>query len=156
MTKKERKRHEMYLEVARAISRQATCKRGHFGAVIVKDDIIIGTGFNGPARGVKHCKTCKRRECVSGEGYQLCPAVHAEHNAVLNAGGRRGCIGSTLYVDSHNRTPDEKYNSKSYIFACDTCARVMVNAGVEYIVFRIEDLIIVDHLPTLVAMGGIA
>jgi dCMP deaminase len=145
----------MYLEVARAISRQATCKRGHFGAVVVKDDIIIGTGFNGPARGVKHCRTCKRRDYRPSEGYHLCPAVHAEANAVINAGGRRACVGATLYIDSHNRTPDEKYNSKSYIFSCDTCARTMVNAGIEYVVYRIDDLIITDHLPTLVAIGGI-
>lgn len=155
MTDEERKKHEMYLDITEAISRGAKCNRGHFGAVIVKDDIIIGTGFNGPARGVEQCKTCKRRKYKSGEGYDLCPAVHAEVNAVINAGGRKGCMGATLYIDSHNRTPEEQYHSKSYIFSCDSCARVMVNAGIEFVVFRTNDQIIVDHLPTLVLIRGI-
>lgn len=155
MTESEREKHEMYLDVARSISYRAKCKRGHFGAVMVKDDIILGTGFNGPARGVPHCTVCARRAHRPSEGYDLCIAVHAEENAVINSGGRHRCIGATLYIDSHNRSPSEKYNSQSFILSCDRCSRIMLNAGVEYVVYRIDDFVIVDHLPTLVELGGI-
>jgi len=96
---------------------------------------------------------CARRAHRPTEGYDLCIAVHAEENAVINSGGRHRCIGADLYVDSHNRSPEEKYNSSSYIFTCNTCARTMINAGIEYVIYRIDEQIIVDHLPTLVDMG---
>jgi len=64
-------------------------------------------------------------------------------------------MGATMYIDSHNRTPDEKYNSSSYIFSCDWCGRVMINAGIEYVVYRIDDVVILDHLPTMVELGAL-
>jgi len=146
------KKHVFYLDIAEAISKHAGCLRGNFGAVIVKDDIIIGTGYNGPARKVKHCDPCRRAECKPGEGYTSCVAVHAEVNSIINAGGRKECMGATLYIDSHNRKFDQNivYHQGMGWFPCDNCARVIVNAGIEWVVIRKNGKPKPFHIPTLV------
>ena len=148
------KKHLFYLDVALAISKHAKCLRGNFGALIVKDDIIISTGYCGPARGVAHCKVCPRTERgdESGIGYSDCISVHAEINAIIFAGAKN-CKGATLYLDSHNRTLEDDYKGKTKLLACDACARTMVNAGVEWYVSRIGTEPDVKHLPTLVKTG---
>lgn len=154
MNAQERK-HVFYLDIALAISRHAQCLRGHFGAIIVKDDIIIGTGYNGPARGVEHCTTCLREGLDPGLGYDGCIAVHAEVNAIINAGGRRECVGATLYLDSHNRTLEEHYKDRFAFLACPACVRTMVNAGIEWLVYRVDGKPAVKHLRTMIKAGVI-
>jgi dCMP deaminase len=125
---------EFYLKIAKVISEYSKCLRSHFGVVIVKNDMIIGTGYNGPARGVPHCDPCKRAEFPSGQGYVKCNAVHAEANAILQSGGRSGCLGAVLYIGSHNRKFDgTKYNQGMGDFCCDNCARLIVNAGIDFV-----------------------
>ena len=96
--------------------------------------MVIGIGYNGPARGVAHCDPCLRAEYGHGEGYDKCIAVHAEANAIVQSGGRAGCLGATLYIDSHNKpfSGTTKYNQSMGDFACNNCARLIINAGIEW------------------------
>ena len=93
---------EYYLSIAAAVSKRSTCLRRQYGAVIIKNDEIISTGYNGAARGEPNC--CDTGECwceahniPHGEQYEKCVAVHAEQNAIISA-ARRDTIGSVLYL----------------------------------------------------------
>lgn len=125
-----------YLSVAETISRASKCLRGNWGTVIVKNDIVLGLGYNGPARGVKHCNPCRRDIYPPGKGYDKCIAAHSEVNALLQSGGRRECLGATLYLASHNRKYDGvgSYNKVIPYFPCDDCFRYVVNAGIKTVV----------------------
>jgi len=128
-------RDRFYLKLAEEISKQSKCLSGNFGTVLVRDDMVIGIGFNGPARGIRHCNPCRRAGSAPGQNYHLCPASHAEVNALLQAGGRERCLGSTLYLNSHNRKGIEyHYNSALGFFPCDQCFKYIINAGVETVV----------------------
>lgn len=128
-------RYEYYLAIAKEVSKASKCLRSHFGVIIVKNDMIIGTGYNGPARGVSHCDPCRRAEYLSGQGYDKCNAVHAEANGIIQAGGRQGCLGATLYINSHNKVYNGTiYNQGMGYFPCDNCARLIVNAGIEWVI----------------------
>src|SRR4030042_2254041 len=145
---------EYYLNLAKEASRASSCLRSHFGAVIVKNDMIIGVGYNGPARGVPHCNPCKREDDPPGVGYEKCNAVHAEVNAIVQAGGREGCLGATMYINSHNRRFNgTKYNVGMGDFPCNNGARLIINAGIDYVIQMelIEPGIY--HIPTLVKEG---
>lgn len=148
------KKHVFYLSIAEAVSKHSPCLKGNFGAVVVKDDIIVGTGYNGPARQVKHCEKCYRDGYASGEGYDKCVAVHAEVNAIVQSGGRQVCNGATMYVASHNRHFDDNisYHFNLGWFPCNNCARVIVNAGIEWVVVPGKEKTKprVFHIPTLV------
>ncbi len=91
-----------YMDMACAVSKGSTCLRAQCGAVIVKDDRIISTGFNGSSRGDSNCVDigkCARDGYESGKGLELCKAVHAEVNAVINAGlNGSSCEGGILYL----------------------------------------------------------
>jgi dCMP deaminase len=130
-----------YLNLAELISRESKCLKGNFGVVIVKNDIILGTGYNGPARGIAHCNPCRREGLPMGVGYDKCIAVHAEVNAIIQSGGRERCLGSVLYIASHNRKwdPNVNYNHTMKNFPCNNCARTIVNAGVAFLVQREDD-----------------
>lgn len=95
-------KEEYYFNIALAVAMRSTCLRRKYGAVIVKDDHIISTGYNGSARGEQNCTDvglCLREEqnIPHGERYELCQAVHAEANAILNA-DPADMIGATLYL----------------------------------------------------------
>ena len=131
------KHDDKYLSLAAMVSSFSTCLRSHFGVVIVKDDQVLGIGYNGPARGVKHCEVCRRADCPSGVGYEKCIAVHAEVNAIIQSGGREKCLGATLYIASHKRPMTKTiYNILMGDFPCNNCARVIVNAGIKFVVQR--------------------
>ena len=111
-----------------AVSSKSPCLSRQIGAILVRDKSIISTGYNGPARGYKHCfGTCPRhaKGYRSGEGLLECPAVHAEANCIANA-ARTGTstIGSTLYMNC--------------ILPCKDCAIILVNAGIVKVV--VDDL----------------
>jgi dCMP deaminase len=146
-----------YLSIAREVSKASKCLRSNFGAVVVRNDMIIGCGFNGPARGVKHCDVCKRAEFDHGCGYEHCNAVHAEVNAIIQSGGRAGCLGATMYMGSHNKKYDgTRYNAGMGDFPCNTCARAIVNAGIEWLIQEEEGGKIVRYnIPKLVREGKI-
>ena len=113
---------EYYAKIAEDVAARSTCVRHRFGAVIVNDrKEIVSTGYNGPVRGAIHCIDVgclkDKKGIASGTGHDICHAVHAEQNALIQAG--KGSRGSTLYVNA---------------FPCKICARLIVNAGIVRVV----------------------
>ena len=144
-----------YLDIAQAVTERSTCLRRHYGCIIVKNDEIIASGYNGAPRGRKNCTELGEcyREKLSvprGERYELCRSVHAEQNAIISA-SRKETIGADLYMVGINaKTGEVEPNSSS----CMMCKRVVINAGVnrvivrepnnEYTIYNVEDWIIND------------
>ena len=126
-----------YLDIAQTVTERATCLRRVYGAIIVKNDEIISTGYNGAPRGRKNCVDlgCCTREAMRvprGERYELCRSVHAEANAIISA-SRRDMVGGTIYLVGRDaRTGDLLPDADS----CATCRRQIINAGLERIVIR--------------------
>ena len=126
-----------YLDLAEAALERSTCLRRKWGCVLVKDDEIISTGYNGAPRGRKNCNdigTCIREELniPRGERYELCRSVHAEQNAIISA-ARKDMIGATLYevgVDAKTG----KYVENA--MPCAMCKRFIINSGITKMVFR--------------------
>ena len=126
-----------YLNIAETVLDRATCLRRVYGAIIVKYDEIISTGYNGAPRGRQNCVDmgfCTREamKIPSGERYELCRSVHAEANAIISA-ARRDTVGSTLYLVGRDaRTGELLPNATS----CSMCRRLVINAGIEKVVIR--------------------
>lgn len=126
-----------YLDIAESVSARSTCLRKKFGAIVVKNDEIISTGYNGAPRGRKNCSdigSCIRAELniPRGERYELCRSVHAEANAIISA-SRQELIGSTMYlVGIDIDTNDYVKNSSS----CSMCKRLVINSGISEIIIR--------------------
>ena len=126
-----------YLDLAEAALERSTCLRRKWGCVIVKDDEIVSTGYNGAPRGRKNCSdigTCIREELniPRGERYELCRSVHAEQNAIISA-ARKDMLGATLYevgVDAKTG----KYVENA--MPCAMCKRFIINSGITKMVFR--------------------
>ena len=125
------------MDIAEAALERSTCLRRKYGAVIVKNDEIISTGYNGAPRGRKNCMDlgyCVREKLniPRGERYELCRSVHAEQNAIISA-PRKDMIDSTLYmVGIDAKTGKYVQNSMS----CSMCKRFIINSGVKTIVIR--------------------
>lgn len=124
-------KREYYLGIADAVAKRSTCLRRQYGAVIVKDDCIISTGYNGSARGEKNC--CDVGYCwresnniPHGERYEKCVAIHAEDNAISQAG--RESIGATLYLAGFEN--GKRISAKP----CVMCERKIKNAGIAEVV----------------------
>lgn len=123
---------EYYLNIAKAVAQRSTCIRRQYGAVIVKNDEIIATGYNGSARGEENCcdiGTCwrERNNIPHGQQYEKCVAVHAEQNAIISA-PRDKLLGSTIYIyGEENGKPIEAR-------PCEICHRMIINAGIENVV----------------------
>lgn len=127
-----------YLTIADGILERSTCIRRKYGAVIVKNDQIISTGYNGAPRGRKNCSDlefCKREELKipSGTQYELCRSVHAEQNAIISA-GREKCLDATLYLSGKNSS-DNSYIGE-HISCCMMCKRVIINAGIKEVIAK--------------------
>lgn len=126
-----------YLDLAETVSQRCTCLRRHYGAVIVKDDEVISTGYVGAPRGRQNCTDlgyCLRQKMgiPRGERYELCRSVHAEANAIISA-SRKDMLGSTLYlVGVEMDTGDYVKNG----ICCSMCKRMVINAGIERVVVR--------------------
>lgn len=127
-----------YLNIAKAVAARSTCLRRQYGAVIVKDDIILSTGYNGAPRGISNCcdvGTCLRQELniPSGERYELCKSVHAEQNAIIQAGFEK-TNGATLYLagiqDGEDITKPQ---------CCEMCKRFIANAGILRVVNKEDE-----------------
>lgn len=127
-----------YLQVAQVVSARSTCLRRQYGAVIVKDDEVIATGYNGSARGQDNC--CDKGICYRienniphGEQYEKCVSVHAEQNAIISA-SRKEMIGATLYLYGY-----ENGNPIDNPTPCSICERMITNAGITKVVsYRIN------------------
>ena len=130
---------DYYLNIALDVSARGTCLRRNFGAVIVKDDAIVSTGYTGAPRGLPNCSdlgVCERdRQGIpSGERYELCRSVHAEMNAIINA-GRDKTLGATLYLAGF----DVKSGAVIDAEPCFLCKRIILNAGIFKVICRNQD-----------------
>lgn len=132
-----RDKRNYYLDLAEMVSKRSTCLRRSYGAVIVKNDEVISTGYVGAPRGRKNCSDmgyCIRQELKvpRGERYELCRSVHAEANAIISA-SRDKMLDSTLYLTGVE-VSDGGYVSHSC--SCSMCKRMIINAGIKEVVIR--------------------
>ena len=126
-----------YLDIAQTVLERATCLRRIYGAIIVKNDEIISTGYNGAPRGRRNCVDmgyCTREalRVPRGERYELCRSVHAEANAIISA-SRRDMVGGTLYLVGRDARTGELLSDAT---SCLMCRRMVINAGLEKVVIR--------------------
>lgn len=117
---------DYFMEIAEVVKQRSTCLRRQVGAVIVKDKQILTTGYNGAPKSLKHCKEigCKREQMKipSGQRHELCRALHAEQNAIIQAAYNGINISnSTLYVTTK---------------PCVLCAKMCINAGIKKIIYK--------------------
>ncbi len=134
---KRRDKTNYYLDIAEMVLERSTCLRRKFGAIIVKNDEIISTGYVGAPRGRKNCcdiEYCRREKLgvPKGERYELCRSVHAEANAIISA-SRADLIGATLYLACHNAKTNLLDGD---VEPCSMCKRLIINAGIEMVVIR--------------------
>ena len=130
-------KHNYYLDIAQTVAERATCLRRMFGAIIVKNDSIISTGYNGAPRGRKNCTDlgfCMRDKLniPRGERYELCRSVHAEANAII-AASRDQMLGATLYMVCVNAVTKQIEPGTS---SCMMCKRQVINAGIARVIIR--------------------
>ena len=140
-----------YLDIAQTVSERSTCLRKRFGAIIVKNDSIVSTGYNGAPRlrhtdgrlvggaprGRENC--CDLRFCLRehlgiprGERYEMCRSVHAEANAII-AAARENMIGSTLYMACTDPADGKVIGG---VCSCMMCKKMVINAGIEKVIIR--------------------
>lgn len=127
-----------YLDIADAVLNRSTCLRRKYGAIIVRNDEILATGYNGAPRGRRNCSDlgfCNREHLniPSGERYELCRSVHAEANAIISA-ARRDMLGGTIYLVGRDAKTSELLDSTT---PCSMCRRLIINAGIQQVVTRI-------------------
>lgn len=131
---------EYYLGIALSVSRRSTCLKRHYGCVIVKNDEIIATGYNGSPRGEANCcdiGICQRMNKPHNSGdYSDCHSVHAEQNAMLSA-SRKEMIGATMYLAGEDMTESNLDNNDNTeivdAIPCPICERMIKNAGIIFV-----------------------
>ncbi|MBE6609551.1 MAG: cytidine deaminase [Ruminococcaceae bacterium] len=126
-----------YLDIAQTVATRSTCLRKSFGAIIVKNDTIISTGYNGAPRGRKNCSdicTCIRDQLniPRGERYELCRSVHSEANAII-AASRDQMLGATLYMTCLDSKTGEVVPDTN---SCAMCKKLIINAGISTVIIR--------------------
>ena len=126
-----------YLNIAETVAGRSTCLRRCYGAILVKSDEIISTGYNGAPRGRRNCvdlNYCTREalNIPSGERYELCRSVHAEANAIISA-ARRDTLGATLYMVCVAPETGALIPGST---SCSMCRRLIINAGIQRVVIR--------------------
>lgn len=126
-----------YLDIAQTVAIRSTCLRRKYGAIIVKNDVIVSTGYCGSPRGRKNC--CDMGSCIReemniprGERYELCRSVHSEANAII-AASREQMIDSTLYQTCIDPSTHEII---APVDSCQMCKKLIINAGIKKVVFR--------------------
>ena len=154
-----------YLDIAETVLERSTCLRRQYGAIIVRNDEIVATGYNGAPRGRKNCSDlgyCVREQMrvPRGERYELCRSVHAEANAIISA-SRRDMVGGTLYLVGKNAQTGEILGDAT---SCAMCRRQVINAGIARVVIRktptefdvvdVADWVAGDDLPFSENIGG--
>jgi len=130
-------KHNYYLDIADSVSKRGTCLRRNYGAVIVNNDEIISTGYNGAPRGRKNCIDlgyCIRQKMniPRGERYEFCRSTHGECNAIISA-SRKDMIGGTLYLSGRDAISGEYVKNAD---CCCMCRRMIINAGIETVIIR--------------------
>ena len=126
-----------YLDIADSVLERSTCLRRKYGAIIVRNDEIISTGYNGAPRGRKNCSDlgyCAREamQIPSGERYELCRSVHAEANAIISA-SRRDMVGGTIYLVGRDARTGELLHDAT---SCAMCRRQIINSGIAKVLPR--------------------
>lgn len=129
-----------YLDIAQTVLERSTCMRRCYGAIIVRNDEIVATGYNGAPRGRKNCSDLgccvrERLQVPRGERYELCRSVHAEANAIISA-SRRDMIGATLYLVGRDAKSGKLLEDTT---SCSMCRRMIINAGIAKVVARIGE-----------------
>ena len=129
---------EYFLDIAKAVGRRATCLRRRYGAIIVQNRIIVSTGYNGAPRGEANCidtGLCERQRLnvPKGQNYELCVAVHAEQNAIINANPQM-MKGADIYIVGYNA--DGTLASGK---PCLLCRRMLINAGIKKAIYLEEN-----------------
>ena len=132
-----RDKYNYYLDIAETVLERGTCLRRNYGAIIVKHDEIISTGYSGAPRARKNC--CDLGYCIRqklniprGQNYEKCRSVHAEANCIISA-SRRDMIGATLYLVGKDMESGEYVLDAS---SCAMCKRLILNAGIERVIIR--------------------
>lgn len=139
---------EYYMGIAMAVSKRSNCIKRHYGAVIVKNDTIVATGYNGsPRGGINCCDTgfCHRLKLPSNSGnYSDCRSVHAEQNAIISA-SREDMLGATLYLAGEELNQGIYDIEEEYVYnpiidcsPCPICARLIENSGIVRVVGKVE------------------
>lgn len=126
-----------YLDIAQTVAQRGTCLRRKYGAVIVKNDSIVSTGYAGAPRGRKNCCDlgyCQREkmQIPRGQRYELCRSVHAEANAII-AAPRENMLGATLYLAGIDASTGALVPDGD---CCQMCKRMVINAGIAKVVVR--------------------
>jgi dCMP deaminase len=129
-----------YLDIADAVQGRSTCLRRKYGAIIVRNDEILATGYNGAPRGRKNCSDlnyCAREalKIPSGQRYELCRSVHAEANAIISA-ARRDTIGGTMYLVGRDARTGQLLTDTT---SCAMCRRLIINAGITQVIARLGE-----------------
>lgn len=130
-------KNNYYLDIAQTVSERSTCLRKRYGAIIVKNDTIISTGYNGAPRGRKNCTdigTCTRDRLgiPRGERYELCRSIHSEANAII-AASRENMLGATLYMCCTDPKDGSIIGGTN---CCMMCKRQVINAGISTVIIR--------------------
>ncbi|MBR5445271.1 MAG: cytidine deaminase [Clostridia bacterium] len=126
-----------YLDIAQTVSERSTCLRKRYGAIIVKNDSIISTGYNGAPRGRANCNeigSCMREklQIPRGERYELCRSVHSEANAII-AASRENMLDATLYMCCTDPADGHVVAGTN---SCMMCKRLIINAGIKTVIIR--------------------
>ena len=130
-----------YLDIAKSVAERSTCLRKKVGCVIVNNDEIIATGYNGAPRGRKNCIDigfCTKKKQfpdIRHGGYDACRSVHAEQNAIISA-SRKDMMGGTLYLVLY-KVETEEYDSGSN--SCQMCRKLIINSGIKKVIIRTSD-----------------
>jgi dCMP deaminase len=118
-------KHEYFMRMAEVASLRSTCIKRKVGAVLVKDDYILSTGYNGAPSGFTHCtpETCVRKSLTPGEKPELCRGVHAEINCIIQAAIHGTAIGgnTSLYTTT---------------FPCMSCLKLIINAKIKRLIYK--------------------
>ncbi len=130
-------KHNYYLDICETILERGTCLRRNFGAIIVKHDEIMSSGYSGAPRGRKNCSDlgyCRREELKVERGtrYELCRSVHAEQNAIISS-RRQDMLDGTLYLVGKEMSTDELVKNAA---PCSLCKRFIINSGITKIIIR--------------------
>ena len=129
-----------YLDIAETILERGTCLRKNFGAIIVKNDEIIATGYTGAPRGRKNCIDlgyCTKKKIfpnIRHSGYDACRSVHAEQNAMLSA-SRKDMLNSDLYLVGVRK---DTGNYEEGASPCQMCRKLIINSGISHVYIRIN------------------
>ncbi len=130
-------KHNYYLDIAETVSERSTCLRKRYGAIIVKNDVIISTGYNGAPRGRSNCSDigkCYREKLgiPRGERYELCRSVHSEANAIISA-SRENMLGASLYMCCTDPATGKIVAATN---SCMMCKKLIINAGISKVYIR--------------------